>query len=237
MINGVEKVTNIIARYAIFEDVYFRQQTSASDQLISSTIALYASILTFLAQAHAYFQENTAKRVLKAAFGQSLTELEESLQVIEEMQVEVDRTAQLVGTEVLQRNSAGIQDISSNTGRMASQLEALSATLVGLSPQLSVRHPETMREAIASIMGPTQRMLESLRRYDDFLEKEQRRDIFDWLSSVKYRIHHQTETQDRLPRSGEWMFQSAEFRNWQSSSISGTLWLHGMPGSGKSKLA
>lgn len=239
MIEGLERVTNAITRYAIFEDIYSRQRTSASDQLKTSLISLYASILTFLANCHRYFGLNTAKRMFKTALGQlSLTDIEDDLNKIEKRQVEVDRTAQLVGMEVLQNTSTGIGTLNSSTGRMASQLELLSSSLVGLSQgQIMIQDTATMKQAIASILGPTQRLLEGLNRYDDYLTTQSRKDIFDWLSPVRYRVHHLTQKQDRLPDSGQWMFQSSEFRSWQDSSISETLWLHGMPGCGKSKLA
>ncbi|KAH6680268.1 hypothetical protein B0J14DRAFT_648647 [Halenospora varia] len=239
MIEGLERVTNAITRYAIFEDIYSRQRTSASDQLKTSLVSLYASILTFLANCHRYFGLNTAKRMFKTALGQlSLTDIEDDLNKIEKRQVEVDRMAQLVGMEVLQNTSTGIGTLNSSTGRMASQLELLSSSLVGLSQgQIMIQDTATMKQAIASILGPTQRLLEGLNRYDDYLTTQSRKDIFDWLSPVRYRVHHLTQKQDRLPDSGQWMFQSSEFRSWQDSSISETLWLHGMPGCGKSKLA
>ncbi|RFU26917.1 hypothetical protein B7463_g9416, partial [Scytalidium lignicola] len=238
MIDGLERVTNVMARYAIFEDVYLRQQTMASNHLKSSMIALYASILTFLARSYKYFGQNTAKRMVKSALGQSSSDIQEPLDEVEKRQVEVDRTAQLVGMEILHMTSTGMGSLNNTTGRMASQLELLSSSLVALQQgQVKVQDTFTMREAIDSIMGPTQRLLERLHRYDDFLTRESRDDIFDWLSPVRYRVHHLTERQDRLLESGQWLFQSEMFRSWQNSSISGTLWLHGMPGCGKSKLA
>ena len=36
--------------------------------------------------------------------------------------------------------------------------------------------------------------------------------------------------------TGEWLFEKAELKRWKSSSESSVLWLHGIPGSGKSKL-
>ena len=237
MIEGVEKVTNIIARYAIFEDVYFRQKTSASDHLKSSLITLYASVLLFLVKSHQYFGKNTAKRMLNS-FGQSASVIEKAFDEVEKKQVEVDRTAQLVGMEILQNTSSGVGSLSSTTRPMASQLEFLSSQIAGLQKgESALEDGLMMKEAIASIMGPTQRLLENLHRYDDFLVTASRKDIFDWLSPVRYKVHHLTERQGRLLESGQWMLQCEEFRSWQDSSISGTLWLHGMPGCGKSKLA
>jgi hypothetical protein len=42
--------------------------------------------------------------------------------------------------------------------------------------------------------------------------------------------------EDIQPRSGEWLLGKAEFEEWKASHESSVLWLHGIPGSGKSEL-
>lgn len=69
----------------------------------------------------------------------------------------------------------------------------------------------------------------------DFGETDKQR-LLRWLSSTQYRAHHQTMARDLLPQSGAWLFDSIEYRTWEPSQASCILWLHGIPGSGKSKL-
>jgi hypothetical protein len=57
---GIEMITNIIARYGIFEELYLQETSKASDLLGQSIIKLYASVLTYLAQVKRYYAQNTA---------------------------------------------------------------------------------------------------------------------------------------------------------------------------------
>jgi len=52
MIDGVERITMIISRYAIFEVLYFQNLCSATGHLKAALTALYVSILEFLGQAY-----------------------------------------------------------------------------------------------------------------------------------------------------------------------------------------
>ncbi|KAI0190179.1 hypothetical protein EV127DRAFT_389290 [Xylaria flabelliformis] len=49
-------------------------------------------------------------------------------------------------------------------------------------------------------------------------------------------INHALETFGRLAGSGEWFLKKPEFKEWRRSSSPSVLWLHGIPGSGKTKL-
>ncbi len=39
-----------------------------------------------------------------------------------------------------------------------------------------------------------------------------------------------------LPETGQWLLRDTNYELWQRESVSSLRWLHGMPGSGKSKL-
>jgi nucleoside-triphosphatase THEP1 len=60
--------------------------------------------------------------------------------------------------------------------------------------------------------------------------------VFDWFSTIKYWLHHQNMCKDIHIDSGKWLLSKEEFASWVSSLQSSVLWLHGIPGSGKSKL-
>lgn len=60
MYDGIEMITNLIGRYAIFEDLYLQGTSKASDLLKQAIVKLYASALTYLAEAMRYFGQNTA---------------------------------------------------------------------------------------------------------------------------------------------------------------------------------
>ena len=55
MIENLEAVSHLITRYAILEELYLQQNSTARDKLEEMVVHLYAEILTFLAKARKYF--------------------------------------------------------------------------------------------------------------------------------------------------------------------------------------
>lgn len=64
----------------------------------------------------------------------------------------------------------------------------------------------------------------------------ERRRILNWLSEEPYPRHHILIRNDFLEGTGQWLLSSPEYMTWKGESASSILWLHGIPGSGKSKL-
>ena len=57
MIEGVELVGRIIARYAVVESIYLRKPSLVINQLSESLEKLYVSILQYLAKASRYYAQ------------------------------------------------------------------------------------------------------------------------------------------------------------------------------------
>lgn len=70
----------------------------------------------------------------------------------------------------------------------------------------------------------------------DSLKSDERRKLLSWLSTINYRAHHKAMGVGFLPNSGRWLLENEAFLNWRESSVPSILWLHGIPGSGKSRL-
>jgi hypothetical protein len=49
-----------------------------------------------------------------------------------------------------------------------------------------------------------------------------------WLSSAEFGAHHLSVKKQRLDGTGQWLLAKAEFQEWQKSSESSMLWLHGI---------
>jgi nucleoside-triphosphatase THEP1 len=60
--------------------------------------------------------------------------------------------------------------------------------------------------------------------------------LHNWISPIEYWKHHKFVFDDLHPGSGEWLLNKNEFESWEPSTQTSVLWLHGIPGSGKSKL-
>ena len=71
----------------------------------------------------------------------------------------------------------------------------------------------------------------------DSLKSNEKIEFFDWLSEVQYMKHHRTKVHLLLPGSCQWLFEKPVFKEWAKSNASSILWLHGIPGSGKTMLS
>jgi len=58
-IEGLETISCLITRYAIFENLYMQHNTAARDQLKAALTSLYAEVLRFLGKATKYFNTST----------------------------------------------------------------------------------------------------------------------------------------------------------------------------------
>jgi hypothetical protein len=58
-----------------------------------------------------------------------------------------------------------------------------------------------------------------------------------WLSKIPHRKHHQRHSRERLPGTADWVLRSTQYMDWKDQSDSAILWIHGLPGCGKTKLA
>lgn len=61
-VEGLETISHLISRYAIFEDLYMQRETAVRAELEVMLIGLYAEVLKYLAKAKKYFQTSTASK-------------------------------------------------------------------------------------------------------------------------------------------------------------------------------
>lgn len=118
MVDGVEEITNIIARCAVFEAVYLKQPTSATIHLKASLVALYASVLMFLDTAYTYFGKSATRRFFKSQV-EPAAEIENALERVTAKQNVAERVAQMVSMEILQNTSTRMQDLTSMVGNLS----------------------------------------------------------------------------------------------------------------------
>jgi hypothetical protein len=68
------------------------------------------------------------------------------------------------------------------------------------------------------------------------LDEEKYTKMLKWLSISPYSHHHYAISDTRTPDFGHWLFKHSEYRDWNNSSSSSILLLHGIVGSGKTNL-
>lgn len=60
--------------------------------------------------------------------------------------------------------------------------------------------------------------------------------IFQWLSKVNHPRYHESALDGLLEGSASWFLNKPEFSRWENVTNPSILWLHGIPGSGKTKI-
>jgi hypothetical protein len=88
------------------------------------------------------------------------------------------------------------------------------------------------------LLEKTQVLLESLRkpiirtdeRVSHFLEKVEEKElleVLDWISKILYRKNHDSVREQRTKDTCEWLLRRKSYLEWQDTSSSLILWLHG----------
>ncbi|KAH0553118.1 hypothetical protein GP486_006694 [Trichoglossum hirsutum] len=74
-----------------------------------------------------------------------------------------------------------------------------------------------------------------VQRLDDVLSDEQHERILKWLIATDPSSNHVAACNLHEPHTGTWLTRSPDYKRWMEGSIR-FLWLHGIPGSGKTVL-
>ena len=102
--------------------------------------------------------------------------------------------------------------------------------------KLVTQNYEVLKTILRDFNKPITRMAVQMRDLHDHFDREERTKVFHWLSKIDYERHHDDLSKHLLPNTGQWLFDSQPFVDWGQSSVSSILWLHGIPGSGKTRL-
>ena len=227
----------MITRYEVVERLYLRTGSSVQVAMNAAVIQLYTSILEYLLEARKYFTQRFATRIAKSIF-QLEDMTTKSISKIKSKQSDVDQYVRLVSDEFMIDTGYAVNQLTHRLRSIDvnvrdlrdSQRRAIDTKdIVGLGFQ-------KMQRVLQELNEPITRIATRLSMIEDGLEAEERLKIFDWLSSVHYTSHHRSKSSSLLPGSGEWLLRKPKFIEWLRSSSSSILWLHGIPGCGKSML-
>jgi len=97
------------------------------------------------------------------------------------------------------------------------------------------RHQQ-LKNILDDLQKPIDRMQKQISNLHDDLHESERCNILNWLSKQPYIQHHNSAKRNILEGTGAWLLKDDLLLDWQRSSTSSILWLHGIPGSGKTKL-
>ena len=212
VVNGAETIAHLIGRYAILEGLYLHRTSDSTTKLKEALIEVYALILQYLSKVKDYFDQNTVKRMIKS-MGPS-GKFEELLDKIRSGQNNVNQVTDLVDAE--------------DRNKLRESLSAMSLN--------QNEYYTDLRRLLDDLDGPMARLGSQLKAVEDHLEKSKRVDILRQISSLPYIQYHEQTRKGVLGGTGQWLLDDPIYAQWKKDSDCSILWLHGIPGSGKSKL-
>ncbi|KAF0316111.1 ankyrin repeat protein [Colletotrichum asianum] len=224
VMQSVESIAHSIAVCSVLELQYYASQEKTrrtSDQMHSAIKSLYVSILEYLVKVLDYFQERSMVRLLKSTIF-SKGDMETHFANIELSSKHVFELAHLVESERAESAFLAIEGLTMET------------KLIGNFQQ---KYLENAERILLELREPIQRIPTSLGAIQDGLDKNNRGKILRAISNVPFQQHHKTAKRGRLDGTGRWLLEKGEFQEWRHCSSSSVLWLHGIPGCGKTKLA
>lgn len=237
MLQGVDAIAKMITRYAIFEGIYLESHvlTPAETQLAESLTKLYASILVFLGKALHYYSKSTAMRFAKSAVSFSENSVDDFLSEVYEAEKFVSQDAHLVDADRQQAMVHIIKHTESMALQHSQDLQSIPGnySMLHNTTQAPMQHLTT---ALLGLEQPILRMSGLMVDWQDHLNSSHRTEVLNWISNVPYMHHHRAVRKGRLHDTCLWLLEKPVFSAWQTTSYSSILWLHGIPGSGKTKL-
>ncbi|KAI9856843.1 MAG: hypothetical protein M1824_005216 [Vezdaea acicularis] len=201
MVDGVEMISNALARCYTFEELYLQEGavTEIQSQLERSISRMYSAVLIYLVEAKKYYAQGTAVRVGKSILSAKETKVDAFLQRVYTEQANVDAYARAA--------SGGLK-----------------------------KRQDTLLKIISDLTSPINRSATQLSELHDHLKEDERQAILNWMSTVPHQSHHRAIGKGFLEGSGKWLQRKDEYIEWRKASTSSILWLHGIPGSGKSRM-
>ncbi|OPB46596.1 ankyrin repeat protein [Trichoderma guizhouense] len=89
---------------------------------------------------------------------------------------------------------------------------------------------------LQSLSAPLRRVDESVEILVEHLQEKSLDEALDYISAIPIGTYHFNKKETRAPETCEWLLKHQKFLEWEESSCSSILWLHGIIGAGKSYL-
>ncbi|KAG9041303.1 hypothetical protein FS842_002606, partial [Serendipita sp. 407] len=175
-----------------------------------------------------YFSDNSKYSDLNDAFVQNLVQL---YVAVLRFFIQAYR---YFGTNTAARSAKSIVQPSTWVTEL---IEAIGERKDRMEDYASLVHKSNMHEDLKDVLGRLEPFSEFMNEGRKERQEKEREDFMNWLSGIKYTDDHNghRETVLKNPnKSGQWMLTADEFCTWKTKG--GLLWLHGIPGAGKSKL-
>ncbi|KAK4204557.1 hypothetical protein QBC40DRAFT_336757 [Triangularia verruculosa] len=223
VMQSLDTITNLIAYCSIFETRYLVMSDSSDETfklLSNALVSLYAAILAYLSAVLRRLSQSSVLRFIKGV-GSPLSDFETKFEPIHAARSEVLTLCQLVEAKRSEDIQRGVDHVLDNQNKQTGLVQALFPLL---------------NDALQDFRRPFTRFGATLEIIEDGLERQTRAQILKAISTLPYSTYHKNARKGRLEGTGTWLLEHPEYMKWREGSSSSVLWLHGIPGSGKTKL-
>ncbi|TGO46429.1 hypothetical protein BOTNAR_0588g00050 [Botryotinia narcissicola] len=262
ILEGMEIVVNLLARYEIVEYLHLQKASRATALLADAIVKLYIAILDYLFQAHAYFEPHILRKIAHSFFRPEES-THKFISSIKQNELEVEKYTRLVSAESLGKIDKNMDALTQSMDVCHTSIQSLQQGILStkllesdLGQRLGQLHKLTQNiqqdmssaelkwnkiehhlvKVLNDLKDPVQRIAEDLSSVQDNLNEMERVKVFEWLTMIPSSSHLREKFRSLLSGSCNWLLTKKEFKEWMDASTSSILWLHGIPGSGKSML-
>ncbi|KAI2970957.1 hypothetical protein CBS147323_3181 [Aspergillus niger] len=222
IVEGLETSVRVIARGGILEGLYYQKNSALSEArqaLQDEIVKCYTAVLKFLSLARKYYQCSRMKRAVNFISKDDLRHCTKEIQSAEQH-------------FLIQKGLADSEDLGNI------ETNVLHTILIATSTADQVNDVKTkLEKTLLDLDKPLIRVVDQVSDLHRALKDNERGQILRWISPVPAQEHYREASASLMPGSGEWLFRHPESQAWRDSSSSEVLWLHGIPGCGKSKIA
>ncbi|OCL01702.1 hypothetical protein AOQ84DRAFT_306174, partial [Glonium stellatum] len=125
------------------------------------------------------------------------------------------------------------QNIEARVECEAQNCERMRSRVVGANFEKSIQTLQQLHDAMQKpILRTDERVLVVLQN----MGQRERQEILEWISRIPYGMNHDMVKEKRTANTCQWLLGHKNYREWQDTSSSTILWLHGSPGAGKTYL-
>ena len=238
---GVEQIARVVTRCSIIERLYLvSPRNNVTDQLAGALIQLYAAILCYLAHAKKHFERSATQRLAGSLLPVAARSFESLSVQIEAKEEEVIKISKLADTDNVQntfrQEQTALENIRETVRDIRTTSHEQSRQIQEAFSEQNDRTNEAFSALLRKLEQPLFRLATDTSNLSRISDHAERLAVLRWICTTSYRDNFNMEIEGIMPDSGDWLFQRKEFIEWRASSSASVLWLHGIPGCGKSKL-
>lgn len=212
LLAGIEKVAYLLSRCKVYELLYLQKMPPDQEDSKQATQNLRVTMVSLYAGILGFLAK-ASMLYSKGTIGRTVHGILKPLE-IEGFLKDFQSLEERLGQEVSNCERVYYRNVQKDSSEVVKGLQRILMSLA--APVLQVEsHVSELYEK---------------------MESAERAQVLMWISPIPHEKAHLNARHNRTQDTGKWLLNHSLYLQWKESSTSGILWLHGMPGTGKSKL-